>query len=273
MKPIQEQTILITGATDGLGKQVALELAHQGALVLLHGRSQTKLDQTKQEIAQAVANARLETYRADFAALEPVRRLAGEVLKQHPRLDLLINNAGIGGGSGQREISQDGYELRFAVNYLAPFLLTQLLLPALQAAAPSRIVNVSSAGQYPLDFADLMFEQHYDSFQAYRKSKLAQIMFTIDLAERLQGTGITVNALHPASLMPTKMVYEMFDRTMSTVEDGVNAVLYVATSPELDGVSGKYFDQQREARANAQAYDPQARQQLWAASEQLTQQP
>jgi NAD(P)-dependent dehydrogenase (short-subunit alcohol dehydrogenase family) len=274
MKPIAEQIILITGATDGLDKGVALELAKQGATVLLHGRSQGKLDATKQELEQATGSTKLQTYRADLASLQEVRTLAEKILSEQPRLDTLINNAAVGAGdrekAHQRELSADGYELRFAVNYLAPFLLTQLLLPVLRKAESARIINVSSVGQQPIDFDDVMLDQHYEGLEAYRQSKLAQIMFTFDLAEQLKDTGITVNALHPASLMPTKMVFEYFDRTMSTVQDGIDSVLHLATAPELDDITGKYFDQQREARANAQAYDAQARRQLWELSERLT---
>lgn len=270
MKPVAEQTLLITGTTDGLGKGVALALAKAGAQVLLHGRDARRLEATRQEIESATGSTRLETYLADFASLDAVRRMAAEVQARHPRLDMLINNAGIGGGSPERQLSQDGYELRFAVNYLAPFLLTHLLLPCLRHTPPSRIINVSSAGQVPIDFDDVMLEQHYEPLRAYRQSKLAQVMFTIDLAERLKDEQVTVNCLHPASLMPTKMVYESFGYTSSSLQEGVDAVMYLATAPELDSVTGRYFDQQREARARPQAYDPAARQRLWQLSEQLT---
>lgn len=274
MKPIVEQIVLITGATDGLGKGVVLELAKQGATVLLHGRSSEKLEATKQEIEQATGSTKLQGYLADLASLKEVRALAAHILSEQPRLDTLINNAAVGAGdrekAHQRELSADGYELRFAVNYLAPFLLTQLLLPGLRKAESARIINVSSVGQQPINFDDVMLEKHYEGLEAYRQSKLAQIMFTFDLAERLKSTGITVNALHPASLMPTKMVFEYFDRTMSTVQEGIDSVMHLATAPELDDVTGKYFDQQHEARANPQAYDAQARRQLWVLSERLT---
>jgi NAD(P)-dependent dehydrogenase (short-subunit alcohol dehydrogenase family) len=273
MKPISEQIILVTGATDGLGKGTALALAQSGATVLLHGRDQTRLETARQEIFTATGNDRLEIYRADFVSLDEVRSLAQNLLKHHPRLDMLINNAGIVGGSAgetQRKFSQEGYELVFAVNYLAPFLLTLLLLPALRHTPPSRIINVTSAGQSPIQFDNVMMERGYEPLAAYRQSKLAQVMFTIDLADRLKNDQITVNSLHPASLMPTKMVFEYFGRTMSSIEDGVNAVTRLATDPSLDTVTGKYFDEQREARANAQAYDADARRQLWQLSEELT---
>jgi len=271
MKPIAQQTILITGSTDGLGKQTALALARQGATVLLHGRDQQRLETTRQETLEATGNTQVETYLADFSSLAEVRHLAEIVQTRYPRLDMLINNAGIGGGEHKgRELSRDGYELRFAVNYLAPFLLSHLLLPCLQHTTPSRIINVGSVGQVPIDFSDVMLERHYSALDAYRQSKLALVMFTFDLAEELKEEQITVNCVHPASLMNTKMVYESFGYTLSTVEDGVNALMYLATSPALDNVTGQYFDQQRVARAHAQAYDPAARRQLRQLSEQLT---
>jgi NAD(P)-dependent dehydrogenase (short-subunit alcohol dehydrogenase family) len=195
------------------------------------------------------------------------------VQAEHPAIHLLINNAAAGGGKpgdSQRELSGDGYELRFAVNYLAPFLLTSLLLPSLRQAAPSRIINVSSAGQLPINFDDVMMEKRYEPLDAYRQSKLAQIMFTFDLAEQVRGDGITVNALHPASLMPTKMVKEYFGRTMDTLEDGVNSVMHLATDPALDDVTGQYFDHQQEAQAHPQAYDAGVRQRLQQLSAELT---
>src|SRR5579859_474430 len=186
MKPIAEQIILVTGSTDGLGKEVARALARQGATVLLHGRDQQRLETTRREIEEVVGNAQLETYRADFASLAEVRHLAKEVKARHPRLDMLINNAGIGGGKGRREVSRDGYELRFAVNYLAPFLLTHLLLPNLRQYAPARIIHVGSAGQSPLDFDDILYERSYDGYKAYCRSKLALAMSAMDLAASLK---------------------------------------------------------------------------------------
>src|SRR3989449_2105322 len=193
MRPLDQQTILVTGATDGLGRALAQNLAARGATVLLHGRSPDRLARATQEIRQATLNDRLRVYRADFASLEPVRGLAREIERDQPRLDVLVNNAGIGGGGrhGRRETSADGHELRFAVNYLAPFLLTNLLLPLLRRSTPARIVNVASVGQAPIDFDDVMLQSRYDGFTAYRQSKLAQIMFTFELAERLRAAGET----------------------------------------------------------------------------------
>jgi NAD(P)-dependent dehydrogenase (short-subunit alcohol dehydrogenase family) len=271
MPPLDRQTILVTGATDGLGRALARELAAAGATVLLHGRSKQRLEDTRRELTEATGNDRLRTYLADFASLEQVRRLAREVAGDQERLDALVNNAGIA-GAGPRQESADGIELRFAVNYLAPFLLTELLLPLLRRSAPSRIVNVASVGQIPIDFDDVMLKRGYEPLRAYRQSKLAQVMFTFELAQRLRAageTGVTVNALHPATLMNTKMALESFGYAMSTIQDGVEATLRLVADPELEGVSGRYFDRLDEDRANPQAYDADARARLWKLSADL----
>jgi NAD(P)-dependent dehydrogenase (short-subunit alcohol dehydrogenase family) len=257
--------VLITGSTDGVGKLVALRLAQAGARLLLHGRSMEKGERVLAEIRAATASDKLEFHLADLASLADVRALAAAVAARHDRLDLLINNAGIGfgpRGAMRREVSRDGHELRFAVNYLAGFLLTHLLLPTLRRGAPARIVNVSSAGQYPIDFEDVMLARGYEGTRAYRQSKLAQVMFTIDLAEQLKDAGVTVNCLHPATFMNTNMVIESGYSPSSSVEEGADAILHLATSSELEGKTGLYFDGKRQARANAQAYDAAARQRL-----------
>jgi NAD(P)-dependent dehydrogenase (short-subunit alcohol dehydrogenase family) len=272
MRPAREQTVLVTGATDGLGRSVAGRLAAAGATVLLHGRDPARGEQALQEIRERTGNDQLQFFLADFSSLDEVRRLADEVAAEQGRLDVLISNAGIGGGprgGRERALSRDGLELRFQVNYLAGFLLASRLLPLLRRSAPARIVNVASAGQSPLDFDDVMLERGYDGMRAYGQSKLAQIMFTFELAEQLDPDEVTVNALHPASLMNTKMVLESFGSAWTTVEEGAEATLRLATSPELDSVTGRYFDGLREARANAQAYEAEARRRLWELSEDL----
>jgi NAD(P)-dependent dehydrogenase (short-subunit alcohol dehydrogenase family) len=270
---LADKTVLITGSTDGVGKLVAQRLAKAGAHVLLHGRSREKGQRTLAEIRAATGSDRFEFHLADLASLIEVRGLAEMVAARHEALHLLINNAGIGFGPRDamlREVSRDGHELRFAVNYLSGFLLTELLLPTLRRGAPARIVNVSSAGQHPIDFDDVMVTRGYEGTRAYRQSKLAQVMFTFDLAEQLKDEGITVNCLHPATFMNTNMVIESGYAPMSRVEDGADAVLALATSPELEGKTGLYFNGQREARANAQAYDAAARRRLWDLSARLT---
>jgi NAD(P)-dependent dehydrogenase (short-subunit alcohol dehydrogenase family) len=268
-----ERTVLVTGSTDGVGKLVAQRLAQAGAHVLLHGRNREKGQRTLAEIRAATGSDRLEFHLADLASLMEVRGLAEMVAARHEGLHLLINNAGIGFGprdTMRREISRDGHELRFAVNYLSGFLLTQLLLPTLRRGVPARIVNVSSAGQHPIDFDDVMVTRAYEGTRAYRQSKLAQVMFTFDLAEQLKDEGITVTCLHPATFMNTNMVIESGYAPMSRVEDGADAILQLATSAELEGKTGLYFDGQRPARANAQAYDAAARRRLRDLSMKLT---
>jgi NAD(P)-dependent dehydrogenase (short-subunit alcohol dehydrogenase family) len=267
MRNPAEATILVTGATDGLGKRVALELAAKGATVLLHGRNPERLESALEEIGRETSNERSRPYLADFSSLNQVRSLAEWVLSDHDRLDALVNNAGV--IVQERKESEDGYELIFAINYLAHFLLTHLLLPLLRDSTPARIVNVASVGQSPIDFGDVMTERGYDGMKAYTRSKLAQIMFTFELAGRLRDTGVSANALHPASLMDTKMVLETFGYTMSTVQEGTDATVRLVVSPELEGVTGRYYEGQREGRANRQAYDAEARERLWALSEEL----
>jgi NAD(P)-dependent dehydrogenase (short-subunit alcohol dehydrogenase family) len=257
-------TILVTGATDGLGRHVARDLAARGARVLLHGRNRAKAEAAARE-----AGGDVHVLLADLASLAEVRRLAEEVRAGFDRLDALVNNAGLG-ARPRREVSADGHELVFAVNHLAGFLLAHELLPLLRASAPARIVNVASVGQAPLDWDDVMLERGYSGRRAYAQSKLAQIMFTFSLAERLDPAEVTVNALHPATLMDTQMVRETFGRAMSSVEEGAEALERLILDPGLEGVTGRYFDGQRESRANAQAYDPEARARLWELSARLT---
>jgi NAD(P)-dependent dehydrogenase (short-subunit alcohol dehydrogenase family) len=261
------KTALITGSTDGVGRMVARKLAEAGAHVLVHGRDQDRGSRVVADIAQS--NGTAEFVAADLASLTEVRRLAETIRGRTDRLDILINNAGIGTAGASRQTSADGHELRFAVNYLAGFLLTHLLLPIIRQSAPARIVNVASAGQQKLDFADIMLTRGYSGARAYCQSKLAQIMFTIDLAGELAGTGVTVNALHPATYMDTTMVRRAGVTPMSSVEQGADAILNLATSPALAERSGRYFNGLREAHADPQAYDPAARQRLRAISMEL----
>jgi NAD(P)-dependent dehydrogenase (short-subunit alcohol dehydrogenase family) len=252
-------TVLITGATDGLGRALAERLTEEGTTVLAHGRDAERLH----DVADG------HGYLADFASLDEVHGLARQIEDDHDRLDVLVNNAGIG-MTGPREESRDGYELRFAVNYLAGYLLTRLLEPLLLRSAPARVVNVSSAGQAPIDFDDVMLERSYSGVQAYCQSKLAQVMFTFDLAEELRDQGVTANCLHPATFMPTKMVLEAGGSPMSSLEEGVEATWHLVAGLELDGVTGRYFDGLREARAHPQAYRSEPRRELRQLSEQLT---
>jgi NAD(P)-dependent dehydrogenase (short-subunit alcohol dehydrogenase family) len=272
MRAATEQVILVTGATDGLGRAVATELATRGATLLLHGRDETRLAGTVERIRAESQNEKLRTYRADFSSLDEVGGMAERILRDQDRIDVLVNNAGIGTalpGDGVRMESREGHELRFAVNYLAHFRLTRRLVSLIISSAPARIVNVSSAGQAPIDFDDVMLERAYDGVQAYCQSKLAQIMLTFDLAEELRDQSVTVNCLHPATYMPTKIVLHARGSAISTLEEGVEATLRLAAGAELDGVTGRYFNGQNEARAHPQAYDPDARRRLRELSERL----
>ncbi|MEU6966465.1 SDR family NAD(P)-dependent oxidoreductase [Kitasatospora aureofaciens] len=270
--PTTPRTVLVTGATDGLGRALAHRLAGEGDTVLLHGRDQGRLDRTAQEIAEAQGTERPVTLLADLADLAQVRALAAEVRATTDRLDVLVNNAGVGSGEPDgrtRRTSTDGHELRFAVNHLAGFLLSLELLPLLRASAPARIVNVASAGQEAVDFDDLMLEHGYNGTSAYCRSKLAQIACGFELAARVPAAEVTVNSLHPSTYMPTKMVLQEIGHSVDSLEDGVAATHRLVTDPALAGVTGRYYDRTREARADRQAYDLRARAELWDRSLKL----
>jgi NAD(P)-dependent dehydrogenase (short-subunit alcohol dehydrogenase family) len=273
MRPLVEQSILVTGATDGLGRGLAADLARRGAAVVLHGRDDARGEAAIREIAEETGSDRLSWHRADFDSLAEVRALAEALEGEVERLDCLVNNAGIGTnlpGEGERMESRDGHELRFQVNYLSGFLLSRLLVPLLVRSAPARVVNVSSAGQMPIDFDDVMLERGYSGVRAYCQSKLAQVMLTFDLAARLETDGVTANCLHPATYMPTKMVFAARGSAVSSLEEGVEATLRLIADPALDGVSGRYFDGTEESAAEGQAYDEEARRRLREMSERLT---
>jgi NAD(P)-dependent dehydrogenase (short-subunit alcohol dehydrogenase family) len=265
--------ILITGATDGLGRALAGRLAADGATLILHGRDRRRLDRAADEIGGTAGTDRPRTVLADLTELAQVRRLAADVQQATDRLDVLVSNAGIGGGEPDghdRRTSTDGYELRFAVNYLAGFLLTLELLPLLRASAPARIVNVASLGQFPLDFSDLMLERGYSGIRAYGQSKLAQIMSGFELAGRMPASEVTVNSLHPSTYMPTKIVIKEIGHSIDSLDDGVAATRRLVSDPTLAQVTGRFFDRTREAQADAQAYDARARAELWNRSLRLT---
>jgi NAD(P)-dependent dehydrogenase (short-subunit alcohol dehydrogenase family) len=261
-----DKTLLITGATSGLGRALADRAYREGWNVLVHGRSEEKLAVVADELPG------VRTFPADLAALADVAALAEAVQGAADRLDVLVSNAGIGftePGGGARLESADGHELRFAVNYLAGYSLTRRLLPLLRASAPARVVQVASAGQEAIDFDDVMLERRYDGVRAYRQSKLAQIMFTIDLAAELDGAGVTANALHPGTYMPTKMVTGEGIAPVTPLEHGLDATWRLVADPALDGVNGVYFNQTRESRPEGQALDDDARRALRELSERL----
>ncbi len=259
--------VLVTGSTDGLGREVARAVAATGAHVIIHGRNRERGQALVDEIDRAgVGSARF--YAADFASLDQVRELAEQIKLDYDRLDVLVNNAGVWLDGPKRQLSQDGYELTFQVNYLSGFLLTRLLLPLLVESAPARIINVSSIAQRPIDFDDVMLEEGYSDSRAYAQSKLAQVMFTFDLADELKNTGVLVEALHPATMMDTHMVLSRGAQARSSVEEGVKAVLHLIDEPDLE--TGQYFNGMSPARATDQAYDRGAQVRLQRLSAQLT---
>lgn len=267
MTPLSDQTVIITGATDGLGRALAHRLAARGTSLVLHGRSAEKGEELLAELKAATGNDRLAYELADFSSLDEVDALALR-LRELDRIDVLVNNAGMGVELAPL-VSTDGFELTFQVDYLSTYVLSSLLAPRLVGSAPARIVNVASAGQAPIDFDDVMLHGGWDGGQAYCQAKLAQIMLTFDLAERLRGTGVTVNALHPASYMPTKIVTHLFTPT-STIEEGTDNLLRMVEHEEFATTTGVYVNRDREARAHAQAYDENARARLRTLSADLT---
>ncbi|MBB5922713.1 NAD(P)-dependent dehydrogenase (short-subunit alcohol dehydrogenase family) [Actinoalloteichus hoggarensis] len=268
---MNEQTMLITGATDGLGRRLAERLAAAGARVVMHGRDARRIARAHDEVVAATGNEKTETVLADLASLAAVDSLATELERRFSRLDVLVNNAGIGAGPDieTRQESPDGIELRFAVNYLAGAHLSRRLIPLITRSAPARIVNIASAGQSAIDFDDPLITDAYSGVRAYRQSKLAQVMLTLDLAEELRERGVTVNAIHPATFMNTTMVRDWNVTPVSTVEEGVEATMRLIGDERFGQLSGCYVNTTREDRADPQAYDLEARRRLRALSEDL----
>ena len=269
----EQRVVVITGSTSGLGQELALRLGRAGAHVIVHGRNVERGNEVVAAIeAEGAGGARF--YRADFASFDQVREFAEAIMRDYDRIDVLINNAGILGTfdatrerSRERRLSADGHEVHFQVNYLSHFLLTRMLLPLIVESSPSRIVNVSSGlstMRVTIDFDNVMLERDYRPQRAYNQSKLAQIFLTFDLAEELEGTGVIVSALHPATLMATRMVR----RAQTTVAEGADAVMNLVETPGLE--SGQYFMRQVPTRANEQAYDEVARAMLRELSGELT---
>lgn len=264
-----ERTILITGATSGLGRALAQSLSTSPGRLILHGQDQAKLEDLRTDLAGATAS--IDTLRADLADLSQVRGLAREVAELTDHLSVLVNNAGIGkGATDRRKVSADGYKLRLAVNHLAAFALSLDLLPLLRAGAPSRIVHVASGAQQPIDRADLHLERGYTGSRAYAQSKLAMITCGFVLARRLPAEEVTVNSLHPATLMPTRMVMEGYGHTVDDLASGVAATQRLIEAEDVAGVTGAYFSGTERARALSQAYDADFQEWLWQVSAELT---
>ncbi len=262
----EQRVILVTGSTGGLGRETALALARGGDHVIVHGRNVQRAHQVIQEIEEdGRGSARF--YRADFASLEETKGLAIAILADYDRLDVLINNAGVLlPDQEERRVTEDGYELHFQVNYLAGYVLTGMLLPLLEASAPSRVVNVAS-GQRPLDFDDLMLANDYNGLEAYFRSKNAQIMMTFAMEADLSKHSISINALFPSGLMNTDMVIEAGFEPQSSVETGRDALLQLVND---DVGTGKFFNVFEVGEAIPQASDIEAQQQLMRVSEELT---
>lgn len=264
-----EKIILITGATDGIGKAAAVELARQGARVIIHGRNPEKAARAQAEITRAAPGAHLGIAAADFAALDQVRAMARDIAGRFERLDVLIHNAGV--MMQDRRLTVDGFETTFAVNHLAPFVLTQELLPLLRASRARVVVVASMAhSRGRIDFDNLNGEKRFEGYGAYSNSKLANILFANELAERERGK-LTVNSLHPG-VITTKLLKTGFGAMASggSPEQGATTIVYLATSPEVEGVTGKYFSNRREALVSAEARDRETRKRLWEVSEEMT---
>jgi NAD(P)-dependent dehydrogenase (short-subunit alcohol dehydrogenase family) len=269
--------VLITGANTGIGKWTAIGLAALGASVVLHARSAEKGRAAQDEVRRRTGRADVDLLLADFSSLAEVRRLAGEVLERYPRLDVLVNNAGL--ISGRRRESADGWELTFAVNHLAPFLLTNLLLDRIVASAPARIVNVASRAHLRagIDFDDLDLRRGYQSMDAYSRSKLANVLFTRELARRLEGTGVTANCLHPGVVRSDfgssgdlggvmGLGWAVMQPFLLSPEQGADTSIHLAASPAVANITGEYFDRRRVARTSTRARDMDAAARLWRVS-------
>ncbi len=266
---MKDKVILITGSTDGIGRQAALELAAMGATVLVHGRHEGRGRYAIEEIRKATGNQKVELVIADFSSMEQVRRLAADVNKRCGALHVLINNAGV--FMNERRLTIDGLETTFAVNHLAPFLLTNLLLDLLKKSAPARVITVSSVAHTrgKLDFENLQAEKTFGGYSSYALSKLANVLFTYELGELLAGTGITANCLHPG-VVGTKLLRAGFNITGASTADGAETLIYLATSPDVDGVTGKYFSEKREAPSAPITHDGTLRRKMWEVSAKLT---
>lgn len=278
MTIMEGRVCLVTGSTSGIGKEIAAGLAGMGATVVLAGRSREKCEAAVQEIAaHGVPASQLSYFVADLSLQESVRQLAKEFIDNYDRLHVLVNNAGV--FVQKRELTADGIERTFAVNHLAPFLLTNLLLDRLKAGAPSRIVTTSSIAHRgaKMDFDDLQMSKSYGGIRAYGQSKLANILFTRELASRLQGTGVTANCFHPGAVRTNLvrgsgygLVWGAASVFFTSPEKGADTAVYLASSGEVEGVSGEYFVKRKQAKASDPAYDSDAAEMLWEASEKLT---
>jgi NAD(P)-dependent dehydrogenase (short-subunit alcohol dehydrogenase family) len=273
------KTVLVTGATTGIGRATALALAQKGAEVVITARDHAKAESTLAEIRAAAPHAKTDVLFADLSSMREVRRLADEYLARHPRLDVLVNNAGA--ILMQRILTVDGFEKTLATNHLAPFLLTNLLLERIKASAPARIVTVASEAHRggELDFDNLMLERGYRGMRAYAASKLANILFTLELSRRLAGSGVTANSLHPGVVASGfgqgeatglfKWAFKLAKPFLISTESGARTSVYLASSPEVEGQTGLYFDKCKPRHPTRRAQDPELARKLWDVSAKL----
>lgn len=279
---MKNKVCMITGASSGIGKATALGLAQMGATVVIVARDQSRGQAAVTEIQATSGNPRVDLLVADLSSQKEVRQLVSQYESRYDHLHVLVNNAGI--SLTRRTVTEDGLEKIFAVNYLAPFLLTNLLLEVLNASALARVVNV--AGDFhrkaSLPFDDLMSEKNYSGVRANNQAKLALILFTYELARRLEGTGVTVNALHPGAVATEavskdpdvsafgRFMYGLFKLFFLSPEKGAETSIYLASSPEVEGVTGKYFIKRRAVASSPESYDTEIAQRLWETSMKLT---
>jgi len=281
MDELKGKTVLITGATNGIGKVAALEIAKKGAEVVLVGRNPGKTGQVVQQVKEISSNPAVDGLVADLSSTAQVRQLAQAFHQKYPRLHVLINNAG--GIFANRTLTIDGYEYTFALNHLAYFMLTNLLSDLLLANAPARIINVSSRSHEGavLDFNDLQNARHYSygGYRAYGQSKLANLLFTYELARRLSGTGVTVNALHPGTVATgfgqnnggaMRVGMSIYHQFSLTPEQGADTIVYLASSPQVEGITGKYWTKRKAVPSSLESYAEDAQKRLWAVSAQMT---
>jgi len=276
---MKDKVVMITGANSGIGKAASLALAKMDATVVMVARSKERGEAAKAEIIKESQNNSVDLLLADLSSLESVQQLATEFQKKYSKLHVLINNAGL--FNRKRHVTTDGYENTFATNYLAPFLLTNLQLALLKDSAPSRIINVSSVGHYNghINFDDLNLEKEYGGWKAYGQSKLALVLFTHELAKKLQGSGVTVNAVHPGTVAtniwsrpfgPAGFITALPKLFMASPEKGAETIVYLASSSDAQSLSGEYLEKLKVKRSSEESYDEEIAQRLWDVSAKLT---
>jgi len=276
---MKDKVVMVTGANSGIGKSASLALAEKSATVVMVARNKERGDAARSEIVRKSGNNSIDLLLADLSSLESVRQLVAEFRKKYSKLHVLINNAGL--FNQRRHVTADGYENTFATNYLAPFLLTNLQLDLLKASAPSRIINVSSVGHYNghINFDDLNLEKEYGGWKAYGQSKLALVLFTHELAKKLQGTGVTVNAVHPGTVAtniwtrpfgPVGFIMALPKLFMTSPEKGAETIVYLASSPDAKSINGEYLEKLKVKKSSDESYNEEIAQRLWDVSAKLT---